>query len=68
MSDRSFKWRGQTWSMQEVQQMVFDSVMDSTECPECETTKRVEPDASNYLCDECGKGRVHSPLVVLGLM
>ncbi len=63
----SFTWNDQEWSYEEVRDMVYDSVMDSTECAECGATQRVEPDAYNYTCHECGVGKVHSPLVVLGL-
>jgi len=63
-----FTYRDQEWSYDEVEAMVYDSVLDSTECPKCGSTQRVEPDASNYTCHDCGKGKVHSPLIVLGMM
>ena len=64
----TFKLRNQTWSMEEIQEMVFDSVVESTECEYCGHSWSVEPDASNYKCNECGKGSVSSPLVALGFM
>ena len=63
-----FTYRNQKWSYDEVEAMGYDSVLDSTECPKCGSDQRVEPDARNYTCHDCGKGKVHSPLVVLGLM
>jgi hypothetical protein len=62
-----FTWKGQSWSHDEVEVMVYDSVVDSTECRACGSTQRVEPDAHGYECG-CGDGTVHSPLYVLGLI
>ena len=62
-----FEYNGQEWSFEEVEEMIYDSVLDSTECPSCGSTQRVEPDAHEYDCHGCGDGKVHSPLVVLGL-
>jgi len=48
--------------------MCFDSVVESSECPECGYSWTVEPDAEDYTCQDCGKGKCRSPLVVLGLI
>ena len=63
-----YKYQGQQWSFDELEAMIHDSELDSTECPKCGDSQRVEPDAANYPCHSCGGGRVHSPLVVLGFM
>lgn len=71
MSDQEtefFRYGDQVWTFEEVNFMAFESVLDSTECPECGSTQRVEPDASNYTCHGCGEGRVHSPLWALGFV
>ena len=63
-----FKFKDQSWSFDELEAMIHESVLDSTECPQCGSVQRVEPDAQGYRCHSCGKGRVHSPLVVLGFV
>jgi predicted Zn-ribbon and HTH transcriptional regulator len=64
----AYRYQGQSWSEGEIAEMCCDSVVESTECHECGYSWRVEPDASNYKCQDCGEGRVHSPLVALGMM
>ena len=67
--NKNVAWRygAETWTEDQIQAMGYDSVVDSTACPECGSTQRVEPDASGYDCHDCGKGKVHSPLTALGL-
>ena len=64
----TYTYKQQQWTDEEVEEMVFDSVVESTQCENCQYSWRVEPDASNYKCQDCGQGKCHSPLVVLGLM
>ena len=37
------------------------------ECTECGHSQQVEPDA-NYPCPECGRGRLQSSMVKLGII
>jgi len=53
---------------EEIERMVFDSVVDA-KCTECGDLTQVEPDARGYDCHSCGgKGTVTSPLIKLGLI
>ena len=58
----------QAYSLEDLQAMLFESVLDSTPCTSCGSTQRVEPDARGYTCHDCGEGTVESPLVSAGLV
>jgi len=64
----TYKWKKQEWTFEEVSEMVADSVVLSTECEVCGHSWPVEPDAEDYSCQDCGKGKCHSPLIVLEIM
>ena len=64
----TYRYKKQEWTEDEVSNMVWDSVVQSTECTECGHSWSVEPDAEDYKCQDCGEGKCHSPLVALGLM
>jgi len=56
------------YTLEDLHAMIDESVLDSTPCPHCHCTQRVEPDACDYTCHECGNGTVSSPLVAAGLI
>jgi len=64
----TFTYENQSWTESEIEEMVCDSIVQSTECIECGHSWSVEPDAENYECQDCGKGKCHSPLIALGLI
>ena len=63
-----YRWKGQTWDEDQLSNMVWDSVVESTECLECGYSTSLEPDAHDVSCTDCKRGKIHSPLVVLGIM
>lgn len=56
-----------SYSMEELEAFVYDSVCDSV-CTHCGAQgPTVEPDACDYACESCGHEAVSSVLVLLGL-
>jgi phage FluMu protein Com len=51
--------------MKLLEQASYDSVVD-IECPQCGAMCRIEPDAENIYCHDCGKETGRNPLVELG--
>lgn len=54
------------YSIEELQQIDWDGFADVL-CPECGEEYRIEPDA-DFICHQCNKGRVVSPLIEAGIM
>ena len=55
------------YTLEEIEDMVYDREPCMATCPECGHEQEVEPDA-NYRCPICGKGKLVSPLVKLGFI
>ncbi len=55
--------------LQEFEAIVFGGELPVVECtnPECDNVQTVESDA-DFLCPECNKGRLTSPLRALGMI
>lgn len=54
------------YTTEELQHIMSEARVD-VDCTACGYGDTIEPDG-DYLCPECGEGRLTSPLVTLGLI
>lgn len=69
VSDRrnNQQWRDKMYSIEELETIMYEG-MCHVECSEdCGHAATIEPDG-DYKCSECKKGRLVSPLVIMGLI